>query len=67
MCFDICYIGDKKMKTIVVGNTKYYVQTRDDMVSIAHELAKKGYNISQIADLLGVTEKTVLRYLQDCW
>ena len=67
MCFDICYIGGKKMKTIVVGNTKYYIQTKDDLISLTHELAKKGYNEEEIARILDVSVRTVRKYLSDCW
>jgi len=55
------------MKTIKVGTTTYYVQSRDDMISIAHELAKSGYSIEEIAKILGVRESTVKKYLSDCW
>ena len=55
------------MKTINVNGTKYTIQDKDDLINLTHQLVRQGYNISQIADLLGVTEKTVRRYLQDCW
>ena len=55
------------MKIINVNGTKYYVQSRDDMVSLSHELARKGYDVSEIARILDVTERTVRRYLSDCW
>ena len=60
-------IGDKKMKTIKVGSTTYYINSRDDLISIVHELIKKGYSITEIASFLGVTERTVRKYLSDCW
>jgi len=55
------------MKVVNVNGTKYYVQSKDDLISIAHELARKGYSIAQIASILGVTEKTVRRYMSECW
>ena len=55
------------MKVVVIGNTKYYIQNRDDLVSLSHELSRKGYSIEEIARLLEVTPKTVKRYLSDCW
>jgi len=55
------------MKVVQVGQTKYYIQTKDDLINLAQQLTRQGYNISQIADLLGVTERTVKRYLSDCW
>ena len=55
------------MKVVQVGQTKYYVQSRDDAVSLAHQLARQGYDVAEIARILGVTEKTVRRYLSDCW
>jgi DNA-binding transcriptional MerR regulator len=64
---DICYIGDKKMKVVSVNGSRYYIQSKDDLVSLAHELAKKGYSIAQIAKILDVRESTARKYLQDCW
>jgi len=55
------------MKTIVVGNTKYYVRGKEDAISVAHEMTKAGYSISEIARALGVRESTVRKYLSDCW
>jgi len=55
------------MKVVQVGNSRYYVQSRDDMVSLAHQLSREGYSISEIAKILGVTERTVRKYLADCW
>ena len=60
-------IGDKKMKVVNVNGLRYYINSRDDLVSLSHELARQGYSITEIADILGVTEKTVMRYLQECW
>jgi transposase-like protein len=55
------------MKVIQVGQTKYYVNGKDDMISVAHELAKRGYSISQIAQALGISERTVRKYMAECW
>ncbi len=55
------------MKTIKVGQTKYYIESSDDMISLAHQLIRQGYTVSEIANVLGVSEKTVRKYLQDCW
>ena len=55
------------MKVVEVQGTKYYIYNKDDAVSLAHQLAKSGYDVSEIAKILGVTEKTVRRYLSDCW
>jgi len=55
------------MKIVEVNGERYYIQSRDDMVSIAHELAKKGYNEEEIARILDVSVRTVRRYLSDCW
>ena len=65
--FCIDYIGDKKMKVVQVGNSRYYISSRDDEINIAHELARKGFSIAQISQILGVSEKQVRKYLQDCW
>ncbi len=55
------------MKVVSVNGSRYYIQSKDDMISIAHELAKQGYDISGIAKLLEISERTVRKYLQDCW
>ena len=60
-------IGDKKMKVVEVNGERYYIQSRDDAISVAHEMAKAGYSISEIARALGVRESTVRKYLSDCW
>ena len=63
----ICYTSDKKMKIVEIKGLRYFVQDKDDMISIAHELTEKGYNIKQIAQILGVTEKKVRKMMEDCW
>ncbi len=55
------------MKVIKVGSTTYYIQSKDDMINLTRELAKQGYDISEIAKLLEISERTVKRYLSDCW
>ena len=55
------------MKVIQVGNSRYYIQNRDDMISLSHELVRQGKSITEIARLLGIKESTVKRYLSDCW
>jgi len=55
------------MKVIQVGQTKYYVNGKDDLISVSHELAKKGYSIAQIASLLGISERTARKYMGECW
>ncbi|ARQ96355.1 terminase small subunit [Sulfolobus islandicus rod-shaped virus 9] len=67
MSFYICYIGDKKMKVVQVQNTRYFIQDKDDLISVTHELARQGYSISQIAQVLGISERQVRKYLEDCW
>ena len=67
ICICIMYIGDKKMKTINVNGTKYYIQSKDDLISLTHELTKKGYNEEEIARILDVSMRTVRKYLSDCW
>jgi len=55
------------MKVVQVQNTRYFIQDKDDEINLVHELARQGYSISQIAKILGVSEKQVRKYLQDCW
>ncbi|CAC93956.1 terminase small subunit [Sulfolobus islandicus rod-shaped virus 1] len=53
-------------KEIQVQGVRYYVESEDDLVSVAHELAKMGYTVQQIANALGVSERKVRRYLESC-
>jgi DNA-binding NarL/FixJ family response regulator len=55
------------MKIVQVGNSRYYISSRDDEVSLAHQLIKQGYSIQQIAKFLNISERQVKRILQDCW
>jgi len=55
------------MKVVQVGNSRYYIQSKDDAISLTHELAKKGYNEEEIARILDVSVRTVRKYLSDCW
>ena len=55
------------MKVVEVQGTKYYIYNKDDAVSLTHQLARKGYDVAEIARILGVKESTVRRYLSDCW
>jgi len=55
------------MKEVKVGNSRYYISSRDDEISVIHELVQKGYSISQIASLLNISERKIKKYLEDCW
>ena len=65
--FYIWYIEVSKMKTIKVGSTTYYVETEDELISIAHELAQKGHSVEEIAQFLGVSQRKAKKYMEDCW
>ena len=67
MCLCIWYIGDKKMKSISVRGVRYMVESEDDMISIAHELAREGYSVSEISQFLGISERKAKKYMEDCW
>jgi DNA-binding transcriptional MerR regulator len=67
MSLDIVCIGDKMMKVVQVGNSRYYVQDEEDLISLVHQLAKEGYSIFQIAEILGISSRKVKRYMEDCW
>jgi len=67
MCFGICYIEERKMKTVQIGQTRYMIRNKEDAVYVTHELIKKGYTVEEIAKALDVTERTVRKYLSDCW
>ena len=55
------------MRVVQVEGVKYYVQDEVDLISIAHELARKGYTISQIANFLNISERKVKKMMEDCW
>ena len=60
-------VSDKEMKVVQVQNVRYVIQDEDDLVRVTHELARKGYSALQIAQFLGISERKVKRYLNDCW
>ena len=55
------------MKVVQVQNVRYYIQDEDDLITVSHELARKGYTIRQIAQFLGISERKVKKILEDCW
>jgi len=59
-------VSDTEMKVIQVGQTKYYAQDKQDLITIAHELVRKGFSIAQIAKALSVSERQVRKYLEEC-
>jgi predicted transcriptional regulator len=67
MSFCIDYIGEKRMKVVSVNGSRYYISSRDDEINIAHELARKGFSIAQISQILGVSERQVKKYMSECW
>ena len=67
MCLCIWCIGDKKMKQVNVKGIIYPVECEDDLITLTHQLAREGYSVQQIAQFLGVTERKVKRYMEDCW
>ncbi|AZI75944.1 helix-turn-helix domain [Sulfolobales Beppu rod-shaped virus 1] len=54
-------------KIVQIGQTRYYIESEDDEISLTHELARKGYSVKQIASILGVSEKKVRKYISECW
>ena len=67
MRFDIYDIGDKKMKVVEINGSRYYIYGKDDAISLSHQLARQGYTVSEIARILGVSERTIRKYMSDCW
>jgi len=55
------------MKEVNVNGVRYYIQDKEDMISLVHQLARQGYTNQQIASFLGMTERQVKKYLSDCW
>ena len=55
------------MRIVKLGNERYYIYGKDDEIFLSHELAKKGYSVKQIAQILGISIQKVRKYLQDCW
>jgi hypothetical protein len=67
MCLCIWYIGDKGMKQVVIKGVRYPIECVDDEISLAHQLAREGYTIREIAQILNVPERRVKKYMEDCW
>jgi len=55
------------MKVIEINGSRYYVNGKDDLISLSHQLARQGYTVSQIAKALGISERTVKHYMSECW
>ena len=55
------------MKQVNVKGIIYPVECEDDLITLTHQLAREGYSVQQIAQFLGVTERKVKRYMEDCW
>jgi len=55
------------MKEINVNGVKYFIQDKEDEIGLIHELLSKGYTIKQIANLLGISERKVKKFMEDCW
>jgi len=60
-------VSEKEMKVVEINGTRYFIQDKDDLINVTHELARKGYSVLQIAQFLGISERKVKRYLNDCW
>jgi hypothetical protein len=54
-------------KTIRIGNVRYIVENKDDIIFLVHMLAKMQYTPSEIAYILGISRDEVIEYLEDCW
>ena len=65
--FYIWYIGVRKMKTISVKGVTYYLETEDELIDLAHQLAHEGYTIREISQFLGISERRVKKMMEDCW
>jgi len=55
------------MKSIRINGITYQVDGEDDLVSLSHQLARQGYSTSEIAQFLGLSEKKVKKFMEDCW
>ncbi|MFC5833972.1 hypothetical protein, partial [Nonomuraea insulae] len=68
MSFYIYDISEREMKKeVIIEGETYYIESEDDLVSIVHELVKRGFTVKEIAYGLGISEKKVRKYLEDCW
>jgi len=55
------------MKTINVNGVRYFIQDKEDMISVVHELVRQGYSLSQISSFLNMSERKVRNMINDCW
>ncbi len=47
------------MKEVKVGSITYYIQNEDDLITVSHELAREGYSIAKIVQILGISIQKV--------
>jgi DNA-binding NarL/FixJ family response regulator len=60
-------VSDKEMKVVNINGSRYYIEDKEDEITVVHQLISQGYTVSQIAQIMGVTQKTVKKYMSDCW
>jgi len=60
-------VSEKEMKVVEINGTRYFIQDKDGLISVTHELARKGFSIAQIAKALSISERQVRKYLEDCF
>jgi len=60
-------VSDIEMKTINVNGVRYYIQDKEDEITIVHQLISQGFTVSQIAQILNISERKVRNMINDCW
>ena len=60
-------VSDTEMKTINVNGSRYYIQDKEDEITIVHQLISQGFTVSQIAQILNISERKVRNMINDCW
>jgi len=52
-------------KIVQVGQTKYWLNTPDDVRAMIVDLLKQGYTLEKISELTGIDKKWIKRYLNN--
>ena len=60
-------VSDTEMKTINVNGSRYYIQDKEDEITVVHQLISQGFTVSRIAQILNISERKVRNMINDCW
>ena len=63
-------MGQRKMnmpkRIIRIGRSQYWIYTKDDVIDAIHRAYRDGHSIEEIAEVLHISKKKVIEYLEEC-